>query len=447
MPRIYYIDTHTPPAVFLPLMRRTLLGTLLLLLLLLSIPCAAAAAAAACECPAGSVCQIANTSAPCPRLGRCSGPHADVACSAATCGDGGDGEGCPPVPDTLSMFNASYSGRRFANHTAVVVGGTSGMGFAAAAMLVQECAREVLIGSRNAQQGQLAQLVLEDIARSTQPHCSGTAATAVTYVQMDATDRASIRNLLGASKFAIDVVIHTAAIPGWTGDFTELSDDAFLTAHDAVYNNLYGGTFVALEAMGYWKRRHVRSPSLVITSSENGMDPCPGCAQYGMSKHGLIGLATSLANTSNVRVSVVLPGLVDTPFTWNQARGNIVQNGTLVPAPGLSGPIQIWQCVQNGKLVRDGDCPDGGTGYNCPCPDVARDDPRVPLLVDMLMANTSLVHPNSVAREILALASGSVAPGVVVVPNAPPNGKGAAPPSTRTCPDNMWMQCPVTLAQ
>ena len=114
-----------------------------------------------------------------------------------------------------------------------------------------------------------------------------------------------------------------------------------------------------------------------------------------------------MSNTSDVRVSVVLPGLVDTPFTWNQARGNVVENGTLVPAPGLSGPIQIWQCVgENGTLVEDGNCPDGGgTGYGCPCPDVARDDPRVPLLIGMLMANTTLIHPNSVAREILALAS------------------------------------------
>lgn len=422
-------------------MARTPVPLLLLLLLLALLRCGGVAA---CECPAGSVCQVADAAAPCPRVGRCSG-RLDVACSAATCPGGAGAATCPPVPDTLNMFNASYTGRRFANRTVAVVGGASGMGFAAAAMLVQECAREVLIGSRNARQGQLAQLVLEGIARSSRPRC-GTA-TAATYVQMDATDRASIRKLFGASAFALDAVVHTAAIPGWTGDFSGLPDDAFLTAHDAVYNNLYGGTFVALEAMRYWKERRVPSPALVITSSENGMDPCPGCAQYGASKHGLIGLATSLvSNTSDVRVSVVLPGLVDTPFTWNQARGNVVENGTLVPAPGLSGPIQIWQCVgENGTLVEDGNCPDGGgTGYGCPCPDVARDDPRVPLLIGMLMPNTTLIHPNSVAREILALASGDVAPGVVVVPNAEPNGQGASPPSTRTCPDNMWLQCPVT---
>ena len=359
-------------------------------------------------------------------------------CSEATCG--GSASLCPAVPDTLAMYNASHTGYRFANRSVVVIGGTSGMGFATAAMVVQECARELIIGSRNPHQGQLAQLILEGIARDAQ-HCSG--ATAVTYAQMDATDRASIRRLFGKSRFAIDVVVHTAAIPGWTGDFAELSDDAFLTSHDAVFNNLYGGAFVALEAMRYWKQQRIHSPSLVIVSSENGMDPCPGCAQYGMSKHGLIGLATSLVNTSDVRVSVVLPGLVDTPFTWNQARGQVLVNGKLVPAPGLSGPLQIWQCLRaNGTVERNGNCPGGGTGYGCPCPDVARDDPRVRVLVEKLMPNTKILHPNSVAQEILALAANVAPPSVVVVPNGPPSGKGT--PITRTCPVNMWLQCPVT---
>ena len=64
------------------------------------------------------------------------------------------------------------------------------------------------------------------------------------------------------------------------------------------------------------------TPALVLLSSEQGMTPCPSCALYSASKHGIIGLTQSIAAAypTILRVNTVLPGLVDTPLTWNQVK-------------------------------------------------------------------------------------------------------------------------------
>merc|ERR1719468_1030697 len=120
------------------------------------------------------------------------------------------------------------------------------------------------------------------------------------------------------------------------------------------------------------------------------MAPAPGAAVYSSSKHAIIGMVTSVAGHHlpggvgvqlPVRVNAVLPGLVSTPFTWNQARGSeILPDGKFKAVRTL----QPWQCVvgnlSTGQII-DGDCEDGGRGYGCPCEDVSVDDPRVQAMI------------------------------------------------------------------
>ena len=183
---------------------------------------------------------------------------------------------------------------------------------------------------------------------------------------------------------------------------------------------------------------------------------------YAMSKHGLVGLSTSLGQNvgGEVDVSVVLPGLVDTPFTWNQARGYVVQNDTLVPNPVAKQPFQTWQCVNgDGTVVLDGDCADGGSGYTCPCPDLKRSERRVELISELMLSSQnltldSLLSPNAIASEILDLlwksrsqaavhGENGASASTVVVPNDANGDRGSNPPMTRLCPDTMWLKCPV----
>src|SRR6202041_264181 len=56
---------------------------------------------------------------------------------------------------------------------------------------------------------------------------------------------------------------------------------------------------------------------IVNTASLAGLLPSPMLTPYGMAKHGVVGLSTSLrmeASEHGVRVSVVCPGVIDTPL-------------------------------------------------------------------------------------------------------------------------------------
>mmetsp|Transcript_7205 Transcript_7205/g.13297 ORF Transcript_7205/g.13297 Transcript_7205/m.13297 type:complete len:226 (-) Transcript_7205:182-859(-) len=107
--------------------------------------------------------------------------------------------------------------------------------------------------------------------------------------------------------------------------------------------------------------------------------PCPGCVLYGASKSGIVALSRSIEIAYPVRSYVIAPGLVDTPLTWNQVRGSrITPEGTLEQDVDM----QFYQCYassENRTIIQDGSCPWGGNGLGCPCSDVSRDDPRLPL--------------------------------------------------------------------
>ena len=454
---------------------------------------------ASCPCGAGASC-IFNTSASCPHVGTCSDTR--ITCSCIGCGSSTAPAAkicttCPSyLPDTFTLVNVSHSGTRFLDKRIVVVGGTSGIGYATAAMLLQECALLVIVGGRNIAKGALAELLLGRIAKSHALRCKlpGRAK----FIRADITDRVSVRNLireaqstaapvsLAATNLTIDAVISTAAIPGWVGPLSGVPDSLWGGPHDAVQNNLVGTTTVATEVLRVWNNlAHLAvaedkatsgasqpppsPPHLVLLSSEQGLSPCPNCEQYAMSKHGIVGLATSLATANAVavsaggsghtklspttttarpggapklRVNVILPGLVDTPFTWNQARKFQLVDGKLVVAYPLMQTA--WQCVSASgtSVIDDGDCAEGGSGYACPCADVRRDDPRVAALV-ATMVGAKILSPNAVAAAVLNALAAPTQTTTIVVPNERDDGVGEKERNgVRECPDVMWKLCP-----
>jgi NAD(P)-dependent dehydrogenase (short-subunit alcohol dehydrogenase family) len=341
------------------------------------------------------------------------------------------------MPATLTFVDSEYKGHRFQNQTAVVFGGTSGMGFATAAMLVQECAKKVVIAGRNHFQGKLAAWVLSTLSRM---HCEGGASEAkpdVEYVQTDIRKRDQIRAVFNRFQGGhLHHVVNTAAIGGFIGGLMDLPDDYPLGENDAVFNNVYGAMFVTNEALKFWGLKscnpnddmpcpvsgvaldHGYLPSLVHVSSEQGMTPCPECDFYATSKHGIIGLTTSIANAfaGSLRANVVLPGLTDTPFSWNQVRG-------IELFPNRSWrqqyPLQSsWQCVKAGQVIY-ANCHGGGSGYGCPCEDVRPDDPRIAAIWPP--PNTPMISPRQIGAAILNLQEQqSTSNGLSVVSNKQP---------------------------
>jgi len=264
-------------------------------------------------------------------------------------------------------------------------------------------------------QGRLAVQVLKQ--RASQQHCHEQGD--VEYVKADITKREQVRSVLDSFHDTRDgrlhVVVQTAATVGYTGNFANLPDDILFTGRDAVYNNLYGTKTVTQEALRYWGKDKCAPwagnpcpdlhyvPSLVLLSSQNGMTPTPTGESYGQSKHGIINIATSVGLTypQELRVNAILPGLIDTPFSWNQARNiELYDNATF---KGMNWTLQTsWQCIVDGVFIEDGECLGGGTGYGCPCEDLFKDDPRFQELVKQ-GGNPPVIDPRRVGDVILEI--------------------------------------------
>jgi (+)-trans-carveol dehydrogenase len=112
----------------------------------------------------------------------------------------------------------------------------------------------------------------------------------------------------------VDVVCANAGIGG-SGPAMQLSEQ---TWQDMIDINLTGVWHRARASFPHLDRRG--AGSLIITSSLAGVRGLRNIAHYSAAKHGVIGLARSLAlewATLGIRVNVVVPTTVDTPLIHN----------------------------------------------------------------------------------------------------------------------------------
>jgi len=86
---------------------------------------------------------------------------------------------------------------------------------------------------------------------------------------------------------------------------------------------------------------------IVNTASAAGLGPVPGFTAYAMTKHAVVGLSTSLrgeARRRGVRVSVVCPGMINTPLVQtmtllNVDRAAALQQVRLLPAERCAASV------------------------------------------------------------------------------------------------------------
>ena len=180
----------------------------------------------------------------------------------------------------------------FNRRVAVVTGAASGIGAALARQL--HAAGAVVVAADTDETG-LAALP------------SGVAAR-----PLDVTDGPAVRDLIdkvAADHGRLDYVFNNAGIFA-AGDFEDMTDAAW---HRVIDVNLWGvihGTRAAYDVMARQGHGHI-----VNTASSAGVMPLARSVAYAATKHGVVGLSTSLrpeAAARGVRVSVVVPGLVDT---------------------------------------------------------------------------------------------------------------------------------------
>ncbi len=208
----------------------------------------------------------------------------------------------------------------FADKVAIVTGGASGIGRALAEALARRGARVVLADI----DGPAAQAAADALSATG----GRTQAAAV-----DVRDPDAVQWLVSDTAAAhgrIDFMFNNAgvALAGKARDMT-LADWNWL-----IEVNLRGvvhGVVAAYPTMIAQGFGHI-----VNTASVAGLTPTPGLVGYATTKHAVVGLSTSLRGEAaryGVRISVVCPGLIDTPIKNNMRMLNIDRQAVLDSLP------------------------------------------------------------------------------------------------------------------
>ena len=188
---------------------------------------------------------------------------------------------------------------------AVLTGGDSGIGKATAKLLVAEGVTVIL--------SDLPGGDLDGAAEEVKPHAARGGSVAA--VAADLTSDSDLSKLAKAAEAAggCDILAHFAGARGAAGPFLELTDDDWRATIEV---DLLGAVRVCRTFIPHMRKKGWGR--VLLTASENALQPYPEESPYNACKAGVINLAKGLSKDygpDGVRVNVVSPAYIATPMT------------------------------------------------------------------------------------------------------------------------------------
>ncbi len=186
---------------------------------------------------------------------------------------------------------------------ALVTGASSGIGRATAKLFAKKGAR-VVVAARRADE--LEELVLEI-------ESSGGKASAVKTDVAKAADVERMVTHTIETFGGLDYAVNNAGVEGQLSGITDLSEEDW----DKVMNINLKGIFLSMKYEARAMIKQGRGGAIVNIGSVNSFLGFPTGSAYVTSKHGLVGLTTSVSAelaSQGIRVNLLCPGVVDTPM-------------------------------------------------------------------------------------------------------------------------------------
>ena len=224
--------------------------------------------------------------------------------------------------------------------TAIITGGTSGIGLAAAKIFLQNGINVILVG-RNKDRYTAAH-------RTLKPYLS--ANVFCDFIQADVASAADCKKIIDTAieKYhGIDILVNSAGIYKENA-IENVTEDEF----NAIMNiNLKGTYFLCKYAVPHLKKSP-HNPAIVNVSSDAGINGNFFCSAYCASKGAVTVFTKALAlelAPYNVRANCVCPGDIDTPLTRAQFAGNeeegIKEAAALYPVGRIGRPEEVAEVI------------------------------------------------------------------------------------------------------
>jgi NAD(P)-dependent dehydrogenase (short-subunit alcohol dehydrogenase family) len=225
-----------------------------------------------------------------------------------------------------------------AGRTALVTGGSRGIGLGIAQSLVDRGARVVLTARRP-----------EALAGAVDALGGADVAVAVPGNAGDAEHRATAVRTAVETFGSLDMLVGNVGINPVYGPLMDLDPGAFRKILDT---NVVGTLGLVQEAWRAWMAEH--GGSVLIVASVAGLRSSEGIGAYGVSKAALINLTTQLAVElgPKVRVNAVAPAVVKTRFAEALFAGREDEVAAQYPVGRLGVPEDVGEAAA--YLLGDG---------------------------------------------------------------------------------------------